>query len=69
MTTGKKQLKKYGELPNLNKFYNIYISKTAKKVEFRYLISNNYKILYLINQKFIIIQKIYICKQNNQNKL
>ena len=40
-----------------------------QKVEFRYLISNNYKILYLINQKFVIIQKIYICKQNPPNKL
>lgn len=34
-----------------------------QKLKFRYLTSNNYKILYQVKESIVIIQKIYICKK------
>lgn len=43
--------------------------KYHKNLEYRYFISNNFKILYLIKDNFVIVQKIINCKQNPKNKL
>ena len=43
--------------------------KNQNYYESRYLISGNYKVLYLIKDEFVIIQRIYSFKQNSKNKI